>query len=140
MPSKIIYCPVNNCEVSVCRDCSECEKSCNKILLAILDDCQNINEIISLNDKVTKALQGREATIITNREFEGAAEVIADNNNCELLYSWAKDKKFGNIPEIVSKHQKAIVIFTKKETCDSFVEEIKKYKLKRSVQIKLWNL
>ena len=139
MSSKIITCPISNCKVSVCRDCSECEKSCNKILLAILDDCQNIKEIISLNEKIINALQGRVASVITNQTFEGAAETIANKNNFELIYSWAEGKQFGNIPEIVSKHQKAIVIFTKKETCDAFVEEIKKYKLKRSVQIKLWN-
>ena len=57
-----------------------------------------------------------------------------------FIYSWAKDKEFGSIPEMVSRHQKSAVICTSKKTCDLFVDELKKLKVSRGIPIRLWTL
>lgn len=138
MPKKTIICPISGIEMKI-TDCSSCKEHCNKIMLAILDDCKNLNDIISLNKKVNNALDGKDAIIVSNN-ITGSAEAIASANNFEFIYSWSKNKKFGSIPEMVLRHQKSVVVCTSKDTCDSFIEELKKLKVNRRIPIRLWTL
>lgn len=138
MPKKTIICPISGIEMKI-TDCSSCKEHCNKIMLAILDDCKNLNDIISLNKKVNNALNGNDAIIVSN-SITGGAEAIASINNFEFVYSWSKDKEFESIPEMVSRHQKSAVICTSKKTCDSFINELKKINVNRGIPIRLWTL
>lgn len=138
MSKKTIICPLNGVKVNI-KDCSSCNECCNKIMLAILDDCKNISEIVRLNKKVNNALDGKDAIIVSNN-ITGSAEAIASANNFEFIYSWSKNKKFGSIPEMVLRHQKSVVVCTSKDTCDSFIEELKKLKVNRRIPIRLWTL
>ena len=140
MPSKQVVCPLINEKVTVTRDCNTCKKNiCNHFLLAIMDNCQNLDEIEKLNEKVLKSLNGRDCSIISNRLGTGA-EAIASTNNFEFMYSQNANSKFGSILDIVSNHKRPVVVFTESDEANEFLEELKKLDIKKNIPIKLWEL
>ena len=104
-----------------------------------MDNCQNLDEIEKLNEKVLKSLNGRDCSIISNRLGTGA-EAIASTNNFEFMYSWSANSKFGSILNVVSNHKRPVVVFTKSDEANEFLEELKKLDIKKNIPIKLWKL
>lgn len=135
------FCPIYNTEVLFDKDCKKCKNcGCNKILLAIFDTCKNIDEIFKLDQRVENALKGREAIVVTNREFNCAAEAIANAHSFEFVYSWKNGGEFGEIPAMLVEHQNAVAVFTDKDECNRFINVMNKIKKKNKIQVKLWQL
>lgn len=132
-------CPIYNSEVTFKNNCAKCKNcGCNKMLIAIFDTCNNIDEIFSLDKKIENALRGREAIIITNRRFDSAAEAIANAHHFEFVYSWQANCEFGEIPQMFAEHPNAVAVFTNLEECKRFVNVMNGVKKKYKIQVKLW--
>ena len=139
---KTINCPIYNQKVSFNNECSRCKTNgCSKLLLAIFDDCKNVNEINKLNERLLNVLgESGKITIVSNKMFSSGAEMISNMNHYEFIYSEAIGKEFGMIPEMIASHPKSAVIFTNKDVATRFAEELKKQNIKRKIPMKLWEI
>lgn len=138
------FCPLLSKEVCL-PECKKCkDRPCEDFLLAILGDCNNIDELDLLNKKVLKALNGRQAVITSNKLLDSPGYAISTSNNFEFIYSAAPNKEFGKIPEMVLRYKQSAVIFTDKETSERFIEELKKelenLHIKRQIPLRIFNL